>query len=104
MSFTCLASGNPKPDIEWYRNGKLIQYDWIVDYEEPKLIIQTFEEEHKGIYQCVAKNSVGEAQNTALLSLKIKHYNDAPKNPKCFPINFSSFKVTFDGPAYFVVQ
>lgn len=102
--FNCSVTGNPKPTIEWYRNGELIHYDWIVNYKEPKLLIQTFEEEHKGIYQCVAKNALGEAQATGLLSLKQKSYTDKPKNVKCFPINLSSFKVTFDGPENFKVK
>lgn len=87
VKFNCNATGNPKPNVQWYHNGKLIEYDWIVTYKEPKLMIHTFEEKYKGIYQCVATNEAGEAQETGLLSLKPKHYNDPPKNPKCFPLN-----------------
>lgn len=104
VSFVCNVTGNPKPTVQWYRNGKLVQYDWLVDYKEPKLIIQTFEEEHKGIYQCVAKNVAGEAIASALLSLKLNNYSDPPKNPKCFPIDEHKFKVTFEGPENYKVN
>lgn len=102
-TLNCDASGNPKPTIQWYRDGKLIKYDWIVKYKEPKLLIQTFEERHKGIYQCIATNVAGEAHATGLISLKPKQYADAPKNPKCLPLNATTLKVTFDGPNNFRV-
>lgn len=104
VSFNCNVTGNPKPIIEWYRNGELIHDDWIVNYKEPKLLIQTFEEKHKGVYQCVAKNPMGEIQATGLLSLKQKTYTDPPKNVKCFPISLNSFKITFEGPEHFKVS
>lgn len=98
LTLNCNVTGNPKPSVQWYHDGKLIKYDWIVKYKEPKLSIQTFEERDKGIYQCVATNMAGEAQATGLISLKPKYHADAPKNPKCFPINSTSIKVLFDGP------
>lgn len=103
VTLKCNVTGNPKPNIQWYHNGKLIEYDWLVTYEEPKLVIQTYEEKDKGVYQCVATNVAGEAQATALLSLRAKQYNDAPKNIKCLPLNASTFKVIFDGPANYRV-
>lgn len=86
-----------------YHDGKLINYDWIVTYQEPRLLIQTYDEMHKGIYQCVATNVAGEAQVTGLLSWNPKKYTQAPKNLKCLPLNATSFKVQFDGPGNFKV-
>lgn len=87
VKLICNVTGNPKPNVQWYHNGKLIEYDWIVRYNATNLIINTFEEKHKGIYQCIASNVAGETQATGLLSLKPKSYSDPPKNPKCFPLN-----------------
>lgn len=87
VKLVCNVTGNPKPNVQWYHNGKLIEYDWIVRYNETNLLINTFEEKHKGIYQCIATNVAGETQATGLLSLKPKTYSDPPKNPKCFPLN-----------------
>lgn len=100
----CNVTGNPKPSVQWYHNGKLIKYDWIVTYSEPKLLIQTFEEKDRGVYQCVAKNEAGEAQATGLLSLREKTYAEAPKHPKCLPLNATTFKVTFEGPQNYRVR
>ncbi|XP_055300120.1 uncharacterized protein LOC129567349 [Sitodiplosis mosellana] len=101
VALNCNATGNPKPEVQFYHNGKLIVGDWIVKYKEPKLLIQTYEEKHKGIYQCAATNVAGEAQATGLLSLKPKVYPDPPRNPKCFPLNSTSLKVVFDGPQHY---
>lgn len=81
----------------------MIEYDWIVTYEEPRLLIRTYEEKHKGIYQCVATNVAGEAQVTGLLSWNAKKYTEAPKNLKCSPLNATSFKVQFEGSGNFKV-
>lgn len=104
MRLLCNVTGHPKPKIEWFHNGNLINYDWIVSYEEPKLLIQTYEERYTGIYQCVATNVAGEAQVTGLLSWHPKTYPEAPKNPKCLPVNAASFKVQFEKPHNFKVR
>lgn len=96
VSFNCSVSGNPKPKIQWYHNGRPIRYGLLIDYEEPKLIIHTLEEEHKGIYQCFAVNVAGETQVTGLLSWANKNYMPRPENVKCYPINYSSMKISFD--------
>lgn len=98
VKLKCNVTGNPKPDIQWYHNGKLIKYDWIVTYIDPTLLIYTYEEKDKGIYQCVARNRAGETQATALLTLKAKQHTEAPKNVKCLPINATTFKVIFESP------
>lgn len=103
LTLNCNATGNPKPNVQWYHDGKLIEYDWIVTYNEPKLLVQTFEEKDKGIYQCVASNVGGEAQATGLISLKPKMYADPPKNPRCFPLNSTWLLVTYEGPQHFKV-
>lgn len=95
IQLNCSVSGNPKPRIQWYRNGELIQYDLLINYTEPKLIIRSYEEYHKGIYQCIATNVAGEAQVVGLLSWKIKDYLEQPQNVKCYPINYSTLKVTY---------
>lgn len=98
LTLICNVTGNPKPTVQWYHDGKLIEYDWIVKYKEPKLLIHTFEEKDKGIYQCVATNVAGEAQTTGLVTLKPKQHADPPRNPKCLPINATTLKVIFEGP------
>ncbi|XP_031623954.1 uncharacterized protein LOC116341177 [Contarinia nasturtii] len=101
VKLNCNVTSNPKATVQWYRDGKLIEYDWIVRPDESKLLIQTYEEKDKGIYQCVATNVAGEVHATGLMSLKPKQHMDPPKNPKCFPLNLTTFKVTFDGPQYY---
>lgn len=96
VSMNCSINGNPMPKIEWYRNGELLRFGPTINYEENRLIIYTFEEEHKGVYQCIGTNDVGEAQATGLLSWETRTYIKRPENVKCYPINYSTMKVTFD--------
>lgn len=98
VSFNCSVNGNPKPKIQWYHDGRRLRYGSIVDYEEPQLIIHTFDEQHKGIYQCFATNDAGETHVTGLLSWQNKQYLQRPENVKCYPVNYSSMKITFEHP------
>lgn len=96
VALNCSIAGNPKPLIKWYRNGELLKYGSILYYQEPTLIINTYEERHKGVYQCVASNVAGEVQVTGQLNWEMKTYMKRPRNVTCYPINYSTLLVTFE--------
>lgn len=48
VQLNCSTSGNPKPIITWYKNGEPLQYDFIVNFVEPILRINIFEQYHNG--------------------------------------------------------
>ncbi|KAJ7335248.1 hypothetical protein JRQ81_013189 [Phrynocephalus forsythii] len=71
-----VVQGNPKPEINWYKNGQNInKQEDISDYKiiEDNLdyILQLFGcgEQHAGVYQIVAKNCFGTAQSSAFLKV-----------------------------------
>lgn len=118
VSLPCSASGNPAPTITWYRNGQPIQFDYLISYQNTSLIIQSYEEEHKGLfynkkkinekdnnfccclgfYQCVARNEAGETESSGcgLLSWMNREYAAAPKNLQCYPYGQDSMLISFD--------
>lgn len=104
LELNCSATGNPKPTVLWYRNGKLLRDGLITNYAEQKLVINTYEERHKGIYQCFASNIAGEAQVTGLLSWENKKSPERPKNVKCHPVNRTTLLITFDGAENYKVN
>ncbi|KAM6457875.1 peroxidasin homolog isoform 1-T2 [Liasis olivaceus] len=63
--FICRAEGNPKPKIIWLHNNNEINMkdDGRLNLlQDGTLMIQDTKESDKGIYQCLAKNTVGEAK------------------------------------------
>uniref|UniRef100_H2ZVX8 Uncharacterized protein n=1 Tax=Latimeria chalumnae TaxID=7897 RepID=H2ZVX8_LATCH len=63
--FTCRAEGNPKPDIIWFHNNIEIdikENSRLNQLEDGTLKINYTEESDEGIYQCMAKNVVGEVK------------------------------------------
>ncbi|XP_070796250.1 peroxidasin-like [Pituophis catenifer annectens] len=63
--FICRAEGNPKPKIIWLHNNNEIDMrdDGRLNLlQDGTLMIQDTKESDKGIYQCLAKNIVGEAK------------------------------------------
>lgn len=70
--FECKVSGNPEPEVEWYKDGKLLKeskqltflYD---DNDNCKLIITKGTAADAGEYTVVAKNPHGKVSSTARL-------------------------------------
>lgn len=95
LTLNCTATGNPKPKVSFYKNGVPLQFDFIVTYNEPVVKINTYEEEHKGIYQCVANNSAGEVHSAALFSWINKRIPKRPEKVKCYPLNHSTILIDY---------
>jgi len=68
IEFHCIATGNPRPSIEWTRSdGQPLPIDSVV--EDGVLRIQVVTVEHQGEYQCTALNSLGSSQASATLEV-----------------------------------
>lgn len=69
-----VIAGNPKPEIQWLRNGVDISNDEsiLIEKESDTVYILTIEKvtsNSVGTYECVVKNRVGECRSKGLLSL-----------------------------------
>ncbi|XP_049891389.1 roundabout homolog 1 isoform X2 [Epinephelus moara] len=71
-SLSCRADGNPKPTIEWLRNGQPLEMAKGDAHLQPLALIEGSlfflsvgegrrGQSHEGIYTCVARNSAGKA-------------------------------------------
>uniref|UniRef100_A0A336MHG5 CSON015462 protein n=1 Tax=Culicoides sonorensis TaxID=179676 RepID=A0A336MHG5_CULSO len=100
VSFNCSATGNPLPEITWYRNGKLIENSYVINYETPILRINSVEPEDQGIYECFARNSVGEVKSSGHLTVRkkqqYKDLDERPMNVKCYPADFNTVIIKFE--------
>uniref|UniRef100_A0AC35G7L0 Neogenin n=1 Tax=Panagrolaimus sp. PS1159 TaxID=55785 RepID=A0AC35G7L0_9BILA len=69
VEFDCEISeeSNPKPSVNWYKNGeKLIPSEYFV-VDSGKLRILGLVKDDQGIYQCIAENEAGSIQSSAQL-------------------------------------
>lgn len=67
-SFTCRATGNPQPQIEWRKNGRRIggtNRFLIIDVPNGSILrIEPVKlQRDEGIYECVAENPAGDNIN-----------------------------------------
>lgn len=74
IEWQAIIKGNPKPEIIWLHDNKVLHKDKYYDMEEDernckyKLIINKLSLEDKGTYTIVAKNYLGEASAQATLT------------------------------------
>ncbi len=66
----------PKPDIIWYKNGEVIEYDDRIQSHDAKggvyqLSIKNSRKDDTGTYICKAVNEIGEAECTAQLVIEM---------------------------------
>ncbi|KAL5285204.1 PRTG.2 family protein [Megaselia abdita] len=105
INLTCEATGAPKPKITWFRNGQLLSNNYTMEINESSLLIQSFDINDEGIYQCFAQNSAGETQSLGELRLteNMKQKLDTlPKplmNLKCSPIDIGAVNISFEAPS-----
>ncbi|XP_047379728.1 probable oxidoreductase PXDNL isoform X4 [Sciurus carolinensis] len=63
--FTCRAEGNPKPKIIWIHNNNSLDLEddtRLNMFDDGTLMIRNTRESDQGVYQCMARNSAGEAK------------------------------------------
>jgi hypothetical protein len=70
MVFTCAVTGDPEPEIKWFRNGLPLKPTNRISIEqlpggECKLTIQDCSMTDEGIYRCEATNPLGTAKTQA---------------------------------------
>ncbi|XP_035041133.1 fibroblast growth factor receptor 1b [Hippoglossus stenolepis] len=74
VKFKCQASGNPKPTLRWYKNGKEFRKDQRIGGFKIRdniwtLIMESVVPSDKGNYTCVVKNEYGSLEHTYLLDV-----------------------------------
>ncbi|RWS21840.1 fasciclin-2-like isoform X3 [Leptotrombidium deliense] len=62
-SITCSASGEPKPNIMWFKNNKLIA-------STESLVFKKIKRKDAGVYTCFAENEIGNASKSTSLNVK----------------------------------
>ncbi|EHH28480.1 hypothetical protein EGK_18923, partial [Macaca mulatta] len=78
--FTCRAEGNPKPEIIWIHNNHSLDLEddtRLNMFDDGTLMIQNTRESDQGVYQCMARNSAGEAKTQSAML----RYSGRPVKP-----------------------
>ncbi|XP_017387255.1 peroxidasin-like protein [Cebus imitator] len=78
--FTCRAEGNPKPEIIWIHNNHSLDLEddsRLNMFDDGTLMIRNTRESDQGAYQCLARNSAGEAKTQSAML----RYSSLPAKP-----------------------
>ncbi|KAG6797659.1 peroxidasin [Apis mellifera caucasica] len=77
VSFTCKVDGRPTPNIQWWRNGQLLNVGGRVAIENEGSLLKIFavKETDTARYVCQARNSNGYAETSADLNVVDESYS-----------------------------
>ncbi|ETN87097.1 hypothetical protein NECAME_01255 [Necator americanus] len=73
--FTCSITGEPKPTVNWFKDGQMLPNDGRFEASDAngqyKLSLKNTLPQDAGVYECVAKNTAGEARCKARLNVNL---------------------------------
>jgi hypothetical protein len=70
IDLQCNATGKPEPTIEWSRLGGALLPNGQEKYLSSVLKISNIKAEHRGVYRCLASNSVGMASTDININVR----------------------------------
>ncbi|KAM5132033.1 neural cell adhesion molecule 1-like [Mantella aurantiaca] len=71
-SFTCVVTGNPKPEVTWKKGEEVVSHDgqkYILSSNGLQLSITDLVKGDEGEYTCFASNSIGQHNTTLILQV-----------------------------------
>lgn len=76
LRLSCKVTGYPEPELDWYFNGDLIssndpRYNFTRSGDVYTLIKQSCKPGDSGMYECKAKNSVGEDHTRSAVNIRL---------------------------------
>jgi len=79
IDLTCNATGRPEPTIEWSRLGGALLPIGQEKLQSSLLQIVNIQPQDRGVYRCVAANSVGTAQTDIKIDVRFAPILNAPR-------------------------
>ncbi|XP_078786123.1 cell adhesion molecule-related/down-regulated by oncogenes isoform X5 [Oryzias latipes] len=69
--FTCVAKGNPSPNITWLFNANPIPPSHRFQISGSSLVVTDVTSQDQGMYQCLLDNGIGSAQSHGILTTQL---------------------------------
>ena len=70
LRLVCIASGDPRPQIKWLKNGSTdIKRANITEYHYSELSISHVQQGDSGDYDCVARNTAGAVKTRSTVTV-----------------------------------
>ncbi|KFO97832.1 Immunoglobulin superfamily DCC subclass member 3, partial [Calypte anna] len=99
--FTCVAQGEPPPQITWLRNGQILETSDHIKLKNNNstLSIYGINQADEAIYQCIAENSAGSTQASARLTvLWADGLPGPPQSVKAETVSATTIQVSWKEP------
>ncbi|XP_029431086.1 immunoglobulin superfamily DCC subclass member 3 [Rhinatrema bivittatum] len=101
--FTCLAQGEPPPQVTWLKNGQILETTDHVKLKNNNstLTIYGISPADEAIYQCIAENSAGSTQASARLTvLWAEGLPGPPQSVRALTVSATAIQVSWREPLH----
>lgn len=98
VRFTCEASGIPKPELLWFKDGELLHINGRIKQKGPELVLTNTISSDSGLYQCIARNKAGESWAVGRLEVKSRFPPDPPTSVTCQTLSSTQVQIKWDDP------
>lgn len=68
VSLSCVARGDPPPEITWRKEGGQLPFK-RVHFDEERFLLSNVSESDTGVYTCVAENKAGSINSSAIVNV-----------------------------------
>ncbi|XP_051934333.1 cell adhesion molecule-related/down-regulated by oncogenes isoform X2 [Hippocampus zosterae] len=84
--FSCVAAGNPAPNVTWLFNAKPVAASHRIRISGGQLVIADVVPRDQGVYQCLLDNGIGSAQSLGMLRVQSESNPDVEVWPSLPPM------------------
>ncbi|XP_069674943.1 protogenin-like [Periplaneta americana] len=103
VRFECEVKDNKTTEVKWLKNGAELKINGRIKLRQAELVLSNTVTDDSGLYQCMARNKIGESWVAGRLLVNMSRFQpEPPQGLTCRTLSDSQVKLEWKEPAKFV--